>query len=52
MPKLYLIRETKSTTDGARLRADERRKIMCGRSHFTDALKVDFKVITSAKEMP
>lgn len=38
---LYLVRETKSTTELDELRPDERRKIHCGESHFQEALGVD-----------
>ena len=49
---LYLVAETKSTTDRTKLRPDERRKIQCGERHFAGALGVDYKVLTSAKELP
>jgi len=51
-PKLYLVRETKSTLDKTKLRPDERRKIICGEQHFISALKVDYKVVTSVSELP
>ncbi|MCV0387613.1 MAG: hypothetical protein K5821_14565, partial [Nitrobacter sp.] len=50
-PVLYLVRETKSTLDLSKLRPDEERKIKCGRQHF-HALGVNYKVVTSAKELP
>jgi len=50
--KLYLVRETKSTTDADKQRPDERRKITCGERHFVDALGVDYRVVTSTKELP
>jgi len=50
--RLYLVRETKGTLNLAELRPDERRKIQCGRRHFKDALGVDYKVVTSASELP
>jgi type III restriction enzyme len=50
-PLLYLVRETKSTTNLAELRSDERRKVLCGERHFKDTLGVDYKVITSAHEL-
>lgn len=40
-PKLYLIRETKGTTDPLKRREGENAKISCGRKHF-DSLKIDF----------
>ncbi len=49
--KVYLVRETKDTTDRLRLHPDERRKIKCGERHFKDCLKVDYKVVTSASEL-
>ena len=49
--KLYLVRETKSTTDSEKLRRHEEWKIDCGRQHFSDALGVDYKVVTSAEEV-
>ena len=49
---LYLVRETKGTTTLTDLRPDERRKIMCGRKHFREALGVDYRVVTSAAELP
>jgi type III restriction enzyme len=47
---LYLVRETKSTKDFEKLRNVEAEKIRCGRKHF-ETLKVDFDVVTSAKEV-
>jgi type III restriction enzyme len=49
---LYLVRETKGTTHLPDLRADERRKILCGRKHFRDALGVDYRVVTSELQLP
>jgi type III restriction enzyme len=51
-PLLYLVRETKSATNLDQLRPDERRKVLCGERHFKDTLEVDYKVITSARELP
>ena len=48
---LYLVRETKSTTDSGELRLREERKISCGTRHFRDALGVDYKVVTFAEEV-
>jgi len=48
---LYLVTETKSTTDLAELRPSEGQKIHCGKRHFRDALHVDYKVVTSAEEV-
>ncbi len=51
-PMLYLIRETKSTTLLHTLRPDERRKLICGEAHFSGALGVSYKVVTSVNELP
>lgn len=47
---LYLVRETKGTTDILKLRTDEADKVRCGEKHF-EALNVDFKVVTNANEV-
>lgn len=49
---LYLVRETKSTTVEGELRGTENLKIHCGERHFRGALGVDYKVVTSADELP
>jgi type III restriction enzyme len=51
-PLLYLVRETKSATWKTSLRSAERRRIICGKRHFENALGVDYRVITDAKELP
>jgi type III restriction enzyme len=51
-PLLYLIRETKSTTLPDDLRGSENQKIHCGERHFSGALGVDYRVVTSADELP
>ena len=48
---LYLVRETKGTTNLDELRPDEKRKILCGEQHFKDALNVDYKVVKNADEL-
>jgi len=48
---LYLVRETKDTTNLYELRPDERRKVLCGERHFRE-LGVEYKVVTSAHELP
>ena len=48
---LYLVRETKDTTNLDDLRSDERRKIECGKQHFRDALGVDYEVVDSAQDL-
>ncbi len=50
-PLLYLVRETKSTTQLDDLRPDERRKILCGKSHFQEALGVDYRVVTTSDQL-
>ena len=50
--RLYLVRETKSTLDLDQLRPDEKRKILCGRSHFRGALEVDYKLMGEAAQLP
>ena len=51
-PLLYLVRETKSTTAASGLRGTENQKNHCGERHFVGALEVDYRVITSADELP
>jgi type III restriction enzyme len=51
-PLLYLIRETKSTTVPDELRGTENQKIHCGSRHFGGALGVNYRVVTSADELP
>ncbi len=48
---LYLVRETKDTLDLENLSTEEQRKIHCGKRHFTDALGVDYRVVTNASEI-
>jgi type III restriction enzyme len=47
--KLYMVRETKSTTDNDKRRESENKKIQCGKKHF-DTIGVDFKVVTNLRE--
>ena len=47
--KLYLVRETKSTTDDEQLRTSEKKKIKYGEKHF-DTIGVDFKVVKNVRE--
>ena len=51
-PILYLVRETKATGRLSDLRPQERRKVLCGKRHFEDALRVSYRVIASAAELP
>ena len=49
---LYLVRETKDENWATELRPTERRKVECGERHFKDALGVNYKVVTTANELP
>jgi type III restriction enzyme len=51
-PLLYLVRETKSTTVASELRGTENQKNHCGERHFVGALDVDYRVITTADDLP
>ena len=44
-PTLYLVRETKGTTNRNHLRPDERRKVDCGDRHFREALGVSYEIV-------
>ena len=48
---LYLVRETKGTTDLDDLRPDEHRKIKCGERHFREALGVDYEVVNDSGDL-
>lgn len=48
---LYLVGETKGTTDRDKLRPDEQRRILCGERHFEDALNVPYKVVANAAQL-
>ena len=49
-PKLYLVRETKSTLDRDKRRSTENKKVDCGKAHFK-ALGVNFKDATTIYEV-
>lgn len=49
--KVYLVRETKGSTDLQKLRPDEQGKIKCGDRHFQGCLGVSYKVVTSAVDL-
>ena len=49
--RLYLVRETKGTTDLDDLRPDEKRKIECGKRHFRGALGVNYKVVDDSGDL-
>ena len=46
------IDTTFDLTDLDELRPDEARKVRCGEQHFGEALGVDYRVVTSAGELP
>jgi type III restriction enzyme len=46
-PLLYLVCETKSTTNLADLYDEERQKILCGKAHFQQGLGIEYKVVDS-----
>lgn len=48
--KLYLVRETKGTSNLNELPPQERRKVKCGEKHF-EALGVNYKVVPSIDEL-
>jgi len=48
--KLYLVRETKGTSNRSELAPQERRKVDCGEKHF-EALGVNYKVVASIDEL-
>ncbi|SFR10160.1 hypothetical protein [Desulfoscipio geothermicus] len=49
--KLYLVSETKSTTDPTKLRDSEWDKIRCGKAHFKVLPDVQFKHVKVASEV-
>jgi type III restriction enzyme len=49
---LYLVRETKGSLKKGDLRPEEWRKILCGRAHFKGALQVDYRLVTTAGQLP
>ncbi len=49
---LYLVRETKGTLILGELRDDERRKLVAGSQHFNMALRVSYRVVTDATQLP
>jgi type III restriction enzyme len=51
-PLLYLVRETKSMTVATELRGTKNQKNHCGKRHFVGALGEDYRVITSADDLP
>ena len=50
-PILYLVRETKGTTNRNHLRPDERRKVDCGERHFMEALGVDYDIVDDSGDL-
>ena len=49
--KLYLVRETKSTTNTFDIRPTEEGKITCGRAHFAALMGADFAKVTDPSEV-
>src|SRR5262249_53423936 len=50
-PLLYLVCETKSTTNLADLYDEEWQKILCGKVHFEQGLGVEYKVVDSPEQV-
>lgn len=50
-PTLYLVHETKDTTELEKLRPKEKQKIDCGTRHFCEALGVQYTVSTSPEDV-
>ena len=50
-PRMYLVRETKDSTDLDDLRPDEKRKINCGKKHFREALGVNYDVVDGSGDL-
>ena len=48
--KLYLVRETKGGVDG--MYDSEKQKVKCGSRHFNGALGINYRVVSSADELP
>jgi len=49
--KIYFVAETKSTTDLSKLRPDEAMKIRCGEKLYSSIEDVEFKLVTSVREL-
>lgn len=49
--KLYLVRETKGSTELESLRPSEKQKITCGKAHFAALPDVSFAVVSRAEEV-
>lgn len=50
--KLYLVRETKGSTNLADLYLSEQQKILCGSRHFNGGLGTSFKLLDRAEDLP
>jgi hypothetical protein len=50
--RLYLVRETKDPGWPSNARQEEVRKVKCGTAHFKHALDVNYRVVSSANELP
>lgn len=51
-PLLYLVRETKDSSFPANAHINEKRKVDCGMRHFEEGLQTDYRVVTTASELP
>ena len=49
--KVYLVAETKGTTDRQALPPEQRLRIKCGEEHFDGCLKVPYKLATAVKDL-
>ncbi len=49
--KLYLVRETKGSTELESLRPSEKQKITCGKAHFAALPDVNFAVVSKAEQV-
>jgi type III restriction enzyme len=49
--KVYLVVETKGTTDRKMLPDAERLRIKCGERHFEGCLKVPYRLVTTLKDL-
>ncbi len=49
--RVYLVAETKGTTDVKTLASKEALRIKCGRRHFEDCLQVSYKVATTLQDV-
>ncbi|MDQ2730746.1 MAG: DEAD/DEAH box helicase family protein [Armatimonadota bacterium] len=50
-PRVYLVRETKSTTESFAIRPTEEAKIVCGKKHFETAPLVEFAKVSDPSQV-